>query len=1189
MKVTDLAQNNKALHYIRCTGILFLCIVVNYLGRKLSSAFSLPGWLDSFGTVFAAYSMGPIPGAIVGASSNIIYSFWNPVLSAYSIVSVFIALGVGYTARKGWFETVFHSMNAAGGLTIISVVLSSLLNFFLNDGNTGNLWSDGVRDYFVENGMNKVLAMFVGEFYLEFPDKLVTVMLLYLTIKLGRFIRKNKERSHTTETAAALAVVFTAGIFLQCLSPMKAEALQREDVSYIHTIYNGSNGLVCGHANAVVQTNDGILWVGTYAGLYRYNGSVFEHMDDFDAVRNVNCLYVDDEGRLWVGTNDHGVVLVINEKIANVIDSSEGLPSDSIRSIVQCSSGEYYIGTTDGIAIVELNNGIDITSVISEAGYISHLTADKLDHVAAVNNEGSLMIYENGEQITVFDPSQSGSKISSCNFSGSILYAGTTEGLVSEYKLEGKKLNIQRSTKCKGIMKINNVYPRSGVIWVCADDGVGYINYHREFIKQETGEFDRSVENMAEDYQGNLWFASSRLGLLRMIPSPVSDILAEVGLDPCVVNTCAVYGSQLYIGSDEGLIIVDTVKHTVLYNELTDKLKSARIRCITGDSNGDIWICSYGSGLVCLKHSGKIIDYSGKDSEIGTRVRMCYELSDKTMAVSCSGGLYFIKGGKIEDSIPYSDEFGHAQVLCMLEDEDGTLYAGTDGNGIAVIKDHKPVKFIKREDGLSSGVVLRIVKDPEDGSLYIVTSNSICRMTDENVYMLEAFPYSNNYDVILDDDGQIFVPGSSGIYVMDKHKLINGDASDYLLLDSSRGFLGSLTANAYNCMDSQKNMYISSDRGVYKVNLDDFHRIQRSFRIIVPNIKIDENTFPIDRTSPLEVARNSAKIEIIPEIINYTLDDPIVGYKLEGFDNEWNYVKKSELTAISYTNLVPGDYTFRLAIFDDAGEIIEESDYALHKEMAIYDNAWFRYYMIVVAFIFIGWLTWFITRTQMDHTLQLQQAKLDIALQQNQMSNETILAIAKTVDAKDVRTSKHSQRVSEYSGMIAKEYGFSEEEQENLKKAALLHDIGKIGIPDAVLNKPSRLTDEEYAVMKSHVTHGAEILKDFTFIDHVVEGAKYHHERYDGRGYPDGLKGEEIPLYGRIISIADAFDAMTANRVYRKSQDFDYVLGELKKGRGTQFDPELLDIFLKLLDNKTIDIEKLYKAVAEENVQEEAK
>ena len=117
--------------------------------------------------------------------------------------------------------------------------------------------------------------------------------------------------------------------------------------------------------------------------------------------------------------------------------------------------------------------------------------------------------------------------------------------------------------------------------------------------------------------------------------------------------------------------------------------------------------------------------------------------------------------------------------------------------------------------------------------------------------------------------------------------------------------------------------------------------------------------------------------------------------------------------------------------------------------------------------------------------------------------------------------------------------------------------------------------------MQTHVTNGAEILKDITMIEHVVEGAKYHHERYDGGGYPDGLSGRDIPLYGRIIAIADAFDAMTANRVYRKRQDFAYVLKELQRGRGTQFDPELLDILLGLIGSGEIDVNALYADVPE--------
>jgi energy-coupling factor transport system substrate-specific component len=209
----------------------------------------------------------------------------------------------------------------------------------------------------------------------------------------------------------------------------------------------------------------------------------------------------------------------------------------------------------------------------------------------------------------------------------------------------------------------------------------------------------------------------------------------------------------------------------------------------------------------------------------------------------------------------------------------------------------------------------------------------------------------------------------------------------------------------------------------------------------------------------------------------------------------------------------------------------------------------------------------------MNHIIERKNQELAATQKQLQMGRETIQAIAATVDAKDEKTSQHSFRVAEYSALIAERSGWSKEKCENLRQIALLHDIGKIGIPDSVLNKPGKLTDEEYEIMKSHVTAGARILKDFTLIDNVIEGALYHHERFDGKGYVHGLKGYEIPVNARIIGIADAFDAMTSDRVYRKHMDMEYVISELKKGSGTQFDPMYADILLELIEDGTIDVE----------------
>lgn len=183
------------------------------------------------------------------------------------------------------------------------------------------------------------------------------------------------------------------------------------------------------------------------------------------------------------------------------------------------------------------------------------------------------------------------------------------------------------------------------------------------------------------------------------------------------------------------------------------------------------------------------------------------------------------------------------------------------------------------------------------------------------------------------------------------------------------------------------------------------------------------------------------------------------------------------------------------------------------------------------------------------------------------LSVQTIMTISNTVDKKDVYTRQHSARVAKYSREIATRLGWTKEEINDLYRLGLLHDIGKIGIPDAVLNKPGKLTDEEFTLMKTHTVMGAEILKDITVIKDVEKGAKYHHERYDGRGYMEGLKGEEIPFAARIVGIADAYDAMTSDRAYRKKLPQDVVRSEIEKGRGTQFDPNLVDIMLQIMDD----------------------
>lgn len=177
------------------------------------------------------------------------------------------------------------------------------------------------------------------------------------------------------------------------------------------------------------------------------------------------------------------------------------------------------------------------------------------------------------------------------------------------------------------------------------------------------------------------------------------------------------------------------------------------------------------------------------------------------------------------------------------------------------------------------------------------------------------------------------------------------------------------------------------------------------------------------------------------------------------------------------------------------------------------------------------------------------------------------------VDMRDAYTNGHSSRVAKYTALLARELGKSDGEVQKMHQVALLHDVGKISIPDAVLNKPGRLTNDEFAVMKSHAQRGAEVLSNIKIEMGLAEGAGAHHERYDGKGYPKGLKGEEIPEVARIISVADAFDAMHSTRPYREKMELGAAVEEIKKGSGTQFSPDVVDAFMRLYQKGVFDNE----------------
>lgn len=235
----------------------------------------------------------------------------------------------------------------------------------------------------------------------------------------------------------------------------------------------------------------------------------------------------------------------------------------------------------------------------------------------------------------------------------------------------------------------------------------------------------------------------------------------------------------------------------------------------------------------------------------------------------------------------------------------------------------------------------------------------------------------------------------------------------------------------------------------------------------------------------------------------------------------------------------------------------------------------------IMEFIFLSITCTAITRKiqRLIHSLTAQnktvQQQAD-ELQRNQsrlqaMSAQTIESLAYAIDARDEYASGHSSRVAAYSALLAESLGWDAQAIANLQYSALLHDIGKIGIPDSILSKPGVLTEAEYETVKAHTVMGADILKNISPLETAEAIARHHHECYDGSGYPDHLKGAEIPIEARLVHIADAYDAMSSRRTYRTRMPRELIREELIRGRGTQFDPDLLDAFLKLFDENKLE------------------
>ena len=277
------------------------------------------------------------------------------------------------------------------------------------------------------------------------------------------------------------------------------------------------------------------------------------------------------------------------------------------------------------------------------------------------------------------------------------------------------------------------------------------------------------------------------------------------------------------------------------------------------------------------------------------------------------------------------------------------------------------------------------------------------------------------------------------------------------------------------------------------------------------------------------------------------------------------YLPSSTMNAMEmpiepYEATTPG-----IILYVEIGESIEDStlelEYTFHR--LIFSEPLFWVSLVAMAVWLVALIIFEITSAQIKKYQNRHE-------RDNEIINESIETFTGFIDAKDPYTNGHSKRVAVYTRLIAKELGYDGEELDRIYYIALLHDCGKIAVPDSILGKPGKLTDDEFAVIKTHTVRGGDILSRFKSLQDVGEGALYHHERYDGNGYPEGKAGKDIPLIARMICVADSFDAMNTDRVYRKKRTREQIISELETNKGLQFDPDIAEVMLRLIKENKI-------------------
>ena len=791
----------------------------------------------------------------------------------------------------------------------------------------------------------------------------------------------------TKARLSTLKYIFIASAFIFCKSAATAQGggyavtKQFSGMGYTSKIYDATNGLPTSDANYILGAKNGYVWIGGYSGIIRYDGNNFERLPTTNGLTSSRAFFEDSKGRIWVGTNDNGVV-VINGQEFRQYTYKDGLPSSSIRNFAEDKDGNVFIATATGLAFVKENgllyqlshpqlNTERILKLDSDSsGKIYGQTTNGI--VFSIKNRNISELYTSDDlempkiSSILADPINDGKVYFCCE--GGIVYYGDF----------GKKSSELLKIDIAPLKTVQWISYDCFRVWICSRTQIAYLDQDNSLNLVANLPMNGSIEMLTSDYQGNIWACSSTQGVMKIVANNFVNITEEAKLPKKTVNTTCLHNDLLYIGTESGLRIIDKNMQAI-NNSLTEYVADSRIRCIVEDNNNNIWVGTFTNdkGLVCQSPDGKITAFTTKEGIADNKIRALKVAKDNSLLCGTNDGFSIIKNQKVIKTVGKNEIIKNSVILTVEESEDGNIYLGTDGDGIYIISD-SVIQRYGRDDGLTSDVVMRIKEDKKNGVVWLVTSNSIQYMKGGRVKNITSFPYNNNYDLYLNEKNDMWVLASSGIYTVKAEDLLSDSVSDYKLYTVANGLPSSVTSNSYSALDENGNLYIACREGVSCVNINHYMEQKIQIKTDLNSVYCGNKKIIPNGNGSFIIPASDERIKITASVMDYSMANPPVRVFLEGAKDEGITVNRNELSALEYTNLSYGYYTFHIQVLSqNKNDILLDNSFSIIKRFRLTELMEFRFIIIVLLILAAGFIVWRVMKSTviLNQYRQLQNAK----------------------------------------------------------------------------------------------------------------------------------------------------------------------------------------------------------------------